>query len=216
MGQAGQGGVDLTRGGRGGSLGKLMAKHGREGDAASAQAGVSEELAAGLLAVEFEKGVHRSQKDTMPEAGSLQESASGGDEVLHVLAEHIELDIEAAAGAHGFEVRHCDGMRDDPAGDGLCGDFRSGEGDAIEAGEAIMVVESDKADMDVEAFEDGFLAKILTGEGESAEVGAVVALVASSEEDIAAVANGGGAAAPAAAPVAEAAAPVAASAAGKF
>ena len=40
-----------------------------------------------------------------------------------------------------------------------------------------MVVESDKADMDVEAFEDGFLAKILTGEGESAEVGAVVALV---------------------------------------
>jgi len=90
------------------------------------------------------------------------------------------------------------------------------EGDAIEAGEAIMVVESDKADMDVEAFEDGFLAKILTGEGESAEVGAVVALVASSEDDIAAVANGGGAAAPAAAPVVEAAAPVAASAAGKF
>ncbi|KAL7489560.1 hypothetical protein ACHAW6_015217 [Cyclotella cf. meneghiniana] len=87
------------------------------------------------------------------------------------------------------------------------------EGDAIEAGEAIMVVESDKADMDVEAFEDGFLAKILTGEGESAEVGAVVALVASSEEDIAAVASGGGAAAPAAAPVVEAAAPVAASAA---
>eukprot|EP00804_Cyclotella_cryptica_P010276 CCRYP_012216-RA/>CCRYP_012216-RA protein AED:0.07 eAED:0.07 QI:556/1/1/1/0.66/0.5/4/266/549 len=87
------------------------------------------------------------------------------------------------------------------------------EGDAIEAGEAIMVVESDKADMDVEAFEDGFLAKILTGEGESAEVGAVVALVASSEEDIAAVADGGGASAPAAAPVVEAAAPAAASAA---
>ncbi len=55
-----------------------------------------------------------------------------------------------------------------------------------------MVVESDKADMDVEAFEDGYLAKILTGEGETAEVGAVVALVATSEEDIAAVAAGGG------------------------
>jgi biotin carboxyl carrier protein len=64
------------------------------------------------------------------------------------------------------------------------------EGDAIEAGEAIMVVESDKADMDVEAFEDGFLAKILTGEGETAEVGAVVALVAGSEEEIAEVASG--------------------------
>ena len=58
------------------------------------------------------------------------------------------------------------------------------EGDAIEAGDAIMVVESDKADMDVEAFEDGFLAKILTGEGESAEVGAPVALVAASEDEI--------------------------------
>ena len=60
-----------------------------------------------------------------------------------------------------------------------------------------MVVESDKADMDVEAFEDGFLAKILTGEGETAEVGAVVALVATEEADIAAVAAGAnGAAAP--------------------
>jgi len=72
------------------------------------------------------------------------------------------------------------------------------EGDAIEAGEAIMVVESDKADMDVEAFEDGYLAKIITGEGETAEVGAVVALVATEVADIAAVAAGdeGGDAAP--------------------
>jgi biotin carboxyl carrier protein len=82
------------------------------------------------------------------------------------------------------------------------------EGDAIEAGEAIMVVESDKADMDVEAFEDGFLAKILTGEGETAEVGAVVALVASSEDEIAAVAGGDGAVA--ATPVAAAPEPAAA------
>jgi len=65
------------------------------------------------------------------------------------------------------------------------------EGDEIEAGEAIMVVESDKADMDVEAFEDGYLAKILTEEGEMAEVGAVVALVAAEESDVEAVASGG-------------------------
>eukprot|EP00578_Thalassiosira_sp_NH16_P017546 CAMPEP_0181118532 /NCGR_PEP_ID=MMETSP1071-20121207/23129_1 /TAXON_ID=35127 /ORGANISM="Thalassiosira sp., Strain NH16" /LENGTH=656 /DNA_ID=CAMNT_0023203039 /DNA_START=118 /DNA_END=2088 /DNA_ORIENTATION=- len=91
------------------------------------------------------------------------------------------------------------------------------EGDEIEAGEAIMVVESDKADMDVEAFEDGYLAKILTEEGETAEVGAVVALVAAEEGDIAAVAEGGdggadGAAAPAVeeAPAAEASAGAAA------
>ena len=72
------------------------------------------------------------------------------------------------------------------------------EGDAVEAGEAIMVVESDKADMDVEAFEDGFIAKILVDEGESAPVGNTVALLASEESDIEAVASmEGGAAAPA-------------------
>ena len=49
------------------------------------------------------------------------------------------------------------------------------EGDPISAGEAIMVVESDKADMDVEAFDDGFLAAIITGEGDSGAVGAPVA-----------------------------------------
>ena len=80
------------------------------------------------------------------------------------------------------------------------------EGDAIEAGEAIMVVESDKADMDVEAFEDGYLAKILTGEGESATVGDVVALVSALEEEIDSVIanyNGGNAAAPGPAVAAE-------------
>lgn len=83
------------------------------------------------------------------------------------------------------------------------------EGDEISAGEAIMVVESDKADMDVEAFEDGFLAKIVVGEGEMAPVGEAVALIAESEADIASViesynSNGGGAAAPSAATAAPA------------
>jgi pyruvate dehydrogenase E2 component (dihydrolipoamide acetyltransferase) len=58
------------------------------------------------------------------------------------------------------------------------------EGDAVSSGEAIMVVESDKADMDVEAFEDGFLAAIITGEGDSCSVGAPVAIIATSQDDI--------------------------------
>ncbi|MGK3754928.1 MAG: pyruvate dehydrogenase E2 component (dihydrolipoamide acetyltransferase), partial [Bacillariaceae sp.] len=77
------------------------------------------------------------------------------------------------------------------------------EGDEIEAGEAIMVVESDKADMDVEAFEDGFLAKILVNEGEMAPVGDCVALIAATAEEIdsvvAAAGDGSAAAAPPAA-----------------
>mmetsp|Transcript_10735 Transcript_10735/g.31304 ORF Transcript_10735/g.31304 Transcript_10735/m.31304 type:complete len:639 (-) Transcript_10735:75-1991(-) len=79
------------------------------------------------------------------------------------------------------------------------------EGDEIEAGEAIMVVESDKADMDVEAFEDGYLAKIIVGEGEMAPVGAAVALIADSESEIDSVASAGGAAPAAAAEAAPAA-----------
>jgi hypothetical protein len=73
------------------------------------------------------------------------------------------------------------------------------EGDAIEAGEAIMVVESDKADMDVEAFEDGFLAKIIVEEGGMAPVGEAVALIAENLDEIEAViAAYNGVAAPAA------------------
>ena len=34
-------------------------------------------------------------------------------------------------------------------------------GDKIEAGDPVMVVESDKADMEVESFDEGFLAAIL-------------------------------------------------------
>jgi len=77
-----------------------------------------------------------------------------------------------------------------------------------------MVVESDKADMDVEAFEDGFLAAIITQEGESGAVGAPVALIAQEEGDIATLqayaATLSGAPAPAAAAPAAAAATTAA------
>ena len=85
-----------------------------------------------------------------------------------------------------------------------------GVGDKVEAGDAIMVVESDKADMDVEAFEEGYIAKIITPEGEMAAVGAAVALLAETEDQIAAVAAGGAPAAAAAAPAAAAPAPAAA------
>mmetsp|Transcript_8689 Transcript_8689/g.18786 ORF Transcript_8689/g.18786 Transcript_8689/m.18786 type:complete len:636 (+) Transcript_8689:162-2069(+) len=90
------------------------------------------------------------------------------------------------------------------------------EGDEIEAGEAIMVVESDKADMDVEAFEDGFLAKIVVEEGEMAPVGAAVALIASSESEIEEVAAGGDSAPAAGAEAAPAAETATASAAPDF
>ena len=50
-------------------------------------------------------------------------------------------------------------------------------GDAIAAGEVIAEVETDKADMELEAAESGVLSAIQVPEGESAPVGAVIAVV---------------------------------------
>ncbi|KAL6515644.1 hypothetical protein OROHE_018678 [Orobanche hederae] len=58
------------------------------------------------------------------------------------------------------------------------------EGDKLSKGEPVVVVESDKADMDVESFYDGYLASIIVDEGLSAPVGSTIALVAETEEDI--------------------------------
>ncbi|KAL8241910.1 hypothetical protein R6Q59_012212 [Mikania micrantha] len=58
------------------------------------------------------------------------------------------------------------------------------EGDVLSKGESVVVVESDKADMDVETFYDGILAAIVVPEGESAPVGAPIGLLAETEAEI--------------------------------
>ena len=84
------------------------------------------------------------------------------------------------------------------------------EGDKVSPGDMVLVVESDKADMDVESYEEGFIAKILVGEGETAAVGAPVALLVANKADIAAVKAGGAAPAAKVAPAPAAPAPAAA------
>ncbi|EHA8588721.1 dihydrolipoyllysine-residue acetyltransferase component 4 of pyruvate dehydrogenase complex, chloroplastic [Cocos nucifera] len=59
------------------------------------------------------------------------------------------------------------------------------EGDRLSKGESVVVVESDKADMDVETFYDGILAAIVVPEGETAPVGAPIGLLAESEDEVA-------------------------------
>jgi pyruvate dehydrogenase E2 component (dihydrolipoamide acetyltransferase) len=58
-------------------------------------------------------------------------------------------------------------------------------GDKIEKGETVLVVESDKADMDVESFNEGYLAVILVKAGQEAPVGSAIALIAETEAEIA-------------------------------
>ncbi|MBV5260744.1 2-oxo acid dehydrogenase subunit E2 [Synechococcus moorigangaii CMS01] len=93
-------------------------------------------------------------------------------------------------------------------------------GDKVAKGETVVVVESDKADMDVESFNEGFLAAIIVNAGEEAPVGSAIALIADTEAEIeaakqkAATLKGGGSApaapAPTPAPAVPEPAPVAA------
>ena len=57
-------------------------------------------------------------------------------------------------------------------------------GDKVEKGETVLVVESDKADMDVESFNGGYLAVILVEAGQEAPVGSAIALIAETEAEI--------------------------------
>jgi pyruvate dehydrogenase E2 component (dihydrolipoamide acetyltransferase) len=57
-------------------------------------------------------------------------------------------------------------------------------GDKIEKGETVVIVESDKADMDVESFYEGYLATIVVPAGEVAPVGEAIALIAETEAEI--------------------------------
>mgnify|MGYP001166840115 FL=1 len=60
-------------------------------------------------------------------------------------------------------------------------------GDKVERGESVLVVESDKADMDVESFQDGYLAAVLMPAGSTAPVGETIGLIVENEEEIATV-----------------------------
>ncbi len=80
-------------------------------------------------------------------------------------------------------------------------------GDRVIRGESVLVVESDKADMDVEAFQEGFLAAVLVEAGGTAPVGETIGLIVGSEAEIEAARAQ--APAPGAAAVAAATAPAA-------
>ena len=60
-------------------------------------------------------------------------------------------------------------------------------GDKVERGESVLVVESDKADMDVESFQDGYLAAVLMPAGSTAPVGETIGLIVENQDDIASV-----------------------------
>ena len=60
-------------------------------------------------------------------------------------------------------------------------------GDKVERGESVLVVESDKADMDVESFQDGYLAAVLMPAGSTAPVGETIGIIVETEDEITSV-----------------------------
>ncbi|WP_293801878.1 pyruvate dehydrogenase complex E1 component subunit beta [uncultured Bosea sp.] len=70
------------------------------------------------------------------------------------------------------------------------------EGDQVKAGDIIAEIETDKATMEVEAVDEGVLAKILVADGtENVAVNTPIAVIAAEGEDVAAAASGAGKAA---------------------
>jgi pyruvate dehydrogenase E2 component (dihydrolipoamide acetyltransferase) len=66
------------------------------------------------------------------------------------------------------------------------------EGDAIAGGDIIAEIETDKADIELEAFGGGVLRKVLVAPGATVPVGNLIAVIAEAGEDIAGVVGGAG------------------------
>lgn len=78
--------------------------------------------------------------------------------------------------------------------------WKKNEGDAVEMGDIIAEIETDKATMEMEAFDEGVIAKVFVQEGGKAPVGQILAILAEDGESVEdAISSAGSSTAPAAA-----------------
>ena len=81
---------------------------------------------------------------------------------------------------------------------GTIGRWLKREGESFHEGDVIAEIETDKATMDFQAYEDGTMLRILVGDGETAALGAPIAIIGAEGEEVpddapaAASANGDG------------------------
>ncbi len=71
------------------------------------------------------------------------------------------------------------------------------EGDRVQSGDVLASIETDKAEIELEAFGSGVVRKILLGDGESVPVGKLIAVIAEPDEDIQGLLSGDETATPA-------------------
>ncbi len=73
-------------------------------------------------------------------------------------------------------------------------------GDAVETGQALAEVETDKATVEMEAYANGAIVKLVAAEGQFVKVGELIAIIGAPDEDVSAIVAAAAVAAPAAAP----------------
>ncbi len=71
--------------------------------------------------------------------------------------------------------------------EGLILKWVKNEGDKVKQGEILVEIESDKADMELEAYDSGVLRKVFIPAGGKAPIGAPIAIIAEPDEDISAL-----------------------------
>ena len=65
------------------------------------------------------------------------------------------------------------------------------EGDEVSSGDVIADIETDKATMEMQVYDDGTIASILAAEGDTVDIGTVIAVLAEEDEDAGEVKAGG-------------------------
>lgn len=66
------------------------------------------------------------------------------------------------------------------------------EGQKVKSGDVVADIETDKATMELQSFDDGVVAKLLVPEGQAVPVGTIMMVLATGGEDVASVAAGAG------------------------
>lgn len=74
--------------------------------------------------------------------------------------------------------------------EGVIAKWNVKEGDKVSSGDIIAEVETDKATMDVEVFDDGTVLKLVASEGDSIPLGGIIAIIGDEGEDISGLLDG--------------------------
>src|SRR5680860_94630 len=62
--------------------------------------------------------------------------------------------------------------------------WKKHEGDAVDSGDILAEIETDKAVLDLESFGSGVLRKVLVPEGETVKAGKLIAVIGEQDDDI--------------------------------